>query len=111
MGKNTAKNEDLRIAFAGIIASLAKHSPEQSPTALMGAGMISGVLLCAADGPLMKRIIEATLNKRQLKASRASAETIVDMFRALEEIHDRGLAGHEAGVRARQRILGVKPPN
>ncbi len=98
MGKNTAKNEDLKIAFAGIIASLAEHSPEKSPTALMGAGMISGVLLCAADGPLMKRIIEATLNKRQLKANRGSAESIVAMFRALEEIHDRGLVGHEAGV-------------
>lgn len=111
MSKKSAKDEDLKIAFAGIIASLAKHSPEKSPTALMGAGMISGVLLCAADGPLMKRIIEATLNASQLKANRGSAETIVDMFRALEEIHDRGLAGHEAGVRARQQILGVKPPN
>jgi hypothetical protein len=59
----------------------------------------------------MKRIIQATLNASQLKANRGSAETIVDMFRALEEIHDRGLAGDEAGVRARQRILGVKPPN
>lgn len=111
MGKNTAKKEDLKIAFAGIIASLAKSSPEKSPIALMGAGMMSGILLCIADGPLMGRIIEATMSKSQLTANRASAQSIVAMFRALEEIHDKGLAGHEAGVKARQRILGVKPPN
>ena len=107
MSKDAAKNEDLKIAFAGVIASLAKNSPEQAPTALMGAGMMSGILLCLADAPLMKRIIEATLNKSQLTANRASAESIVAMFRALEELHDKGLAGHEAGVKARQRILGV----
>lgn len=107
--KNTAKNDDLKIAFASVIASLAKNSPEKAPTALMGAGMMSGILLCLADAPLMKRIIEATLSKAQLTANKASAESIVEMFRALEEIHDKGLAGHRAGVRARQRILGINP--
>ena len=107
MNKNAAKGEDLKIAFASVIASLAKNSPVKAPTALMGAGMMSGILLCLADAPLMKRIIEATLNKSQLKANKASAESIVEMFRALEEIHNRGLAGHEAGVQARQRILGI----
>ena len=111
MGKKATKNEDLKIAFAAVIATFAKNCPSKSPTALLGAGMMSGILLCATDGPLMRRIIQATLNEDQLKANRASAESIVEMFRALEQIHDRGLAGHEAGVRARQRILGVEPPN
>ena len=110
MGKKATKNEDLKIAFAGVIATFAKSCSEQSPTALVGAGVMSGILLCAADGPLMRRIIQATLNDDQLKANRASAESIVAMFRALEEIHDAGLAGHEAGVRARERMLGVEPP-
>ena len=111
MGKKATKNEDLKIAFASVIATFAKNCPKQSPTALVGAGMMSGILLSAADGPLMRRIIQATLNEDQLKANRASAESIVEMFRALEEIHDKGLAGHKAGVRARQRILGVEPPS
>ena len=107
MSKDAAKDEDLKIAFAAVIASLAKNSPEQAPTALMGAGMMSGILLCLADGKLMERVIRATLSASRLKANRASAESIVAMFRALELIHDKGLAGHEAGVKARQRILGV----
>ena len=110
MVKNATKNEDLKIAFAGMVASFANGCPDKSPTALIGAGMMSGILLCAADGPLMRRIIQATLSEAQLKANRASAESVVEMFRALEEIHDRGLAGHKAGVKARQRILGVKHP-
>jgi hypothetical protein len=111
MGKSTAKNEDLKIAFAGVIATFAEGCPEKSPIALVGAGMMSGILLCAADRSLMERVIEATLNASQLKANRASAESIVAMFRALEELHDKGLAGHEAGVIARQQILGTKPSN
>ena len=111
MAKNATKNEDLKITFAAVIATFAKGCPDKSPTALVGAGMMSGILLCAADGPLMRRIIQATLNEDELKANRASAESVVGMFRALEEIHDKGLAGHEAGVKARRRILGTEPPN
>ena len=110
MVKNATKNEDLKIAFAAVIATFAKTCPDKSPTTLVGAGMMSGILLCAADGPLLRRIIQATLSENQLKANRANAESIVDMFRALEEIHDKGLAGHEAGLKARQRILGVEHP-
>lgn len=105
-GNDSAKNDDLKIAFASVIATFAKSCPEQTPTALIGAGMISGVLLCLADGSLMERVIEATLNESQLTANRASAQSIVEMFRALEEIHNKGLAGHEAGVKARDHILG-----
>ena len=110
MGKNATKNDDLKIAFASVVATFANGCPDKSPTALIGAGMMSGILLCAADGPLMRRVIQATLSGDQLKANRASAESVVNMFRALEEIHDRGLAGHEAGLKARQRILGVEHP-
>lgn len=103
-----AINDDLKIAFAGIISTFAKNSPDQGPTALVGAGMISGVMLCLADGPLMERVITATLNDSQLIANKASAQSIVEMFRALKELHDKGLAGAAAGVRARERMLGVK---
>lgn len=108
---DNGSSDDLKIAFAGVIATFAKNCPEQNPTALVGAGMISGILLGLTDSPLMERVIEATLNENQLVENRASAESIVGVFRALEEIHNAGLAGHDAGVRARQQILGVPPSN
>ncbi len=111
MGKNAARDEDLKVAFAGVIATFAKGCPAQVPTALVGAGMMAGIMLCLADAPLVERIIKATLSKEQLKAHKASAQSIMAMFRALEEIHDKGLAGHEAGVKARQRILGPESLN
>ncbi len=100
------KDDDLKITFAWVIDSIAKNAPVQSPTALVGAGLISGILLHAADSALTERVMKAALNEKQLAGTHKSARQIMKLFRAVVKLHDSGIAGDEARKKARLQILG-----
>ncbi len=86
MSDNGSANEDMAIAFASVVATIAKNCPQESPTALVGAGIISGIMLAEADVKLMGRVVDKVFPGGQLKMTRASAKSIVKMFRELERL-------------------------
>ncbi len=79
-------NQEMTIALANIVATIAKNAPEQAPQSLVGAGLIAGIILARTDGKLMERVIESVFPDDKLKGTRASAKSIVRMFRALEDV-------------------------
>jgi len=85
--------ENLTIALANVVATIAKNAPEKAPNSLVGAGLIAGVILARTDGTLMERVIDSVFTPKQLKGTRASAKAIVRMFRTLEEV-DRKVASN-----------------
>jgi hypothetical protein len=85
---DSAAQADTKIAVAGIIKSLAENSPTREPIALVGAGLVAGVILMETDPRVTLAAINASFDKTALDGVRVNCRSIVEMWAALRAVHE-----------------------